>query len=150
MRSINAKDFGKPGVWCIVRKIGLCWCDTSDMAVRRTNLSLQSWLVEWMTLLGKDLKTQSAHPVWAVVVTTDTAECCDFGFQMTAGLCWKGSYVLWLDTVAVQYVSHGATFWVILHNWCIESRLLPLMTTSQFDGKGCSSNDFDGLGSLAR
>jgi hypothetical protein len=65
-------------------------------------LSLQSWLVECVILLGKDLTAQSAHPVWELVVTTDTAECCDVGFQMTAGLCWKGELLLRLDTVAVQ------------------------------------------------
>jgi hypothetical protein len=37
-----------------------------------------------------------------------------------------------------------------VHNGYIELRLLPLMTTSQFDGKEGSLNDFDGLGSLAR
>jgi hypothetical protein len=79
--------------------------------------------------LGKDLTTQSEYPVWAIVVATDTAECCDFGFRMTAGLCWKGELCSWLDTVAVQYVSHGTTFQVIVHNGYIESRSLPSMTT---------------------
>ena len=63
-----------------------------------------------MISLGKDLTTQSEYPVWAIVVATDTAECCDFGFRMTAGLCWKGELCSWLDTVAVRYVSHGTTF----------------------------------------
>ncbi len=69
---------------------------------------------------------------------------------MTAGSCWKGELLLRLDTVAVQYVSHSTTFRVIVHNGYIKSRSLPLMTTSQFDVKGRSLNDFNGLGSLAR
>ena len=69
--------------------------DTSDMAARKSlYLSLQSQLVECVILLGKDLTTQSAHSVLALVVATDTAECHDFGFQMTASLCWKGELLL--------------------------------------------------------
>ncbi len=44
------------------------------MAARKSlYLSLQSQLVECVILLGKDLTTQSAHPVWALVVATDTS-----------------------------------------------------------------------------
>ena len=64
LRSINAKDFSKPGVWCIVSELGLRRCDTSDMAARKSlYLSLQSRSVECVISLGKDLTTQSAHPV---------------------------------------------------------------------------------------
>ncbi len=95
LRSINTKDFGKPGVGCIVHELGLRWCDTSDMAARKSlYLSLQSRSVECVIPLGKDLTTQSAHPVLALVVATDTAECHDFGFWMTAGLSWKGELLL--------------------------------------------------------
>jgi hypothetical protein len=96
------------------------------------------------------LTTQSAHPVWALVVAIDTSGAAILVSEWRPVCVGKGSYCLWWDTVAVRYVSHGTTFWVIVHNGYIELRFLPLMTTSQFDGKVDSLNDFDGLGSLSR
>ena len=50
LRSINAKDFGKPGVWCIVSDLGLHWVDTSDMAVRKS-LDISQYDLDWLSVL---------------------------------------------------------------------------------------------------
>ena len=49
LRSINAKDFGKPGVWCIVSELGLRRCDTSDMAARKS-LDFSHCNLDWLSV----------------------------------------------------------------------------------------------------